>query len=292
MLTPNATAPQSPLDGLAGAQFFQKWHQKRIEMKEKAAERLNDSFHALERPAVTPHSRHQSQFRPIVLELPPRYPNRPASSLGQHSQLISAAKPRDEEATLLTAAPSPTAERGGIKSKFDELLNTYFATLPSRRPASPVRHKPDVKGLLAGIMSGATTATARESPSSLPTKLSKSPIVKFKEEYDSMNRRGTAQTAGTMLAQKLPQRQSRAAPSLLTARPSAMHFENAVTTKKQQRAPREELRRVQAHLDSLNAEEFAALPTIYKEGLKQLAQTVISRLRAQHGRAASTLAHY
>ena len=198
LTTPNREVPRDSnlLNG-----YYKKWHQKRLELKEKVTEKINDSFSgisprslALQRadkissttPLAMANSRKQTFFKSTATT---ETTSRPLTSMGQYQ---SKARPNATQ----------DVEPANTKGRFEDMLNTYFSSLSNKVMAtSPSKeigvHKKraEVKEIIQG---------RKPTPENIEAKstLSKSPILKFKEQYDYMKKtnNGVSATAlGTPL---------------------------------------------------------------------------------------------
>ena len=198
MLTPRRES--QGMDVLKEYQYYQKWHQKRIEVKEKVNEKLNDSFGALtarpglEKPsskqervaAATPlgHTRKATQFKQQLLDMAGHYTARATTPMGQYRLSNNA-----EESTK----GEPAAEKG--RGRFDELLNAYFSSLPTKITSpskeGTVKKRNEFKDIMNNLKGSATVSSpmVREPKPATTTPLTKSPILKFKEQYDTIKRK-------------------------------------------------------------------------------------------------------
>ncbi len=280
LTTPNRELQQDP-HALTG--YYQKWHQKRLELKEKVTEKLNDSFGGIspkplpamkpdKSPLLTSHVRKPTFFKqPPQINMEVTHTPRPLTTLGQYGN----------------GKPNVTQEVDPQKGRFEEMLNTYFSSLSNKMVVSPSKEfnvqkkRAEVKEIIQGY---------KISPDPLEPKLSnlsKSPILKFKEQFDYLKKTagttftatGTATAAGkspisvpktaraTVVAAAVPRPASRAG---LTIKFDFFFLDEPKNEKPhrledcgKKTVPKDELKAVQNHLESLTADDVVSLPSAY-----------------------------
>lgn len=178
-------------DLISSKEIYSRLIQKRLDLKEKVKEKLNDSYTGsqsiakLEKSPLNkpkPHSRKPSNIKQQMRELSGQFSARETKSLisGELSNK-----------SFLQNQTENFQEKE--KSKFDSILNTYFSALPSKL-ASPFKDSLAKKEgkfrEVMDVMSGEVSPRRQEKKKRKPIE-KKSPIMKFKELYDSMGKGNT-----------------------------------------------------------------------------------------------------
>eukprot|EP00829_Urostomides_striatus_P010984 TRINITY_DN263_c0_g1_i2.p1 TRINITY_DN263_c0_g1~~TRINITY_DN263_c0_g1_i2.p1 ORF type:complete len:235 (-),score=68.79 TRINITY_DN263_c0_g1_i2:14-718(-) len=166
-------------------EIYSKLIQKRLDLKERIKEKLNDSY-------VGSQTIANSERSPF--EKPKSHSRKPSNIKKQIKELsgqFSAREPRiSAEISNKSFLQNQTENfQDKEKSKFDNILNTYFSALPSKL-ASPFKDSLAKKEgkfrEVMDVMSGEISPRKLEKKKRTP-KEKKSPMLRFKEIYDSMN---------------------------------------------------------------------------------------------------------
>jgi len=265
-------SPRKPLDedNLAETyQTYKKWQQKRQVVKERMKERLNESLSPFKSNAP---STTESLSKSGLLK-------RDAST--NAAKKTPSIKERIQEIATglsgktLDISSASGKSKGGDetgKRRFDDLLNNYFSTL-STTVSSPVKSHSTKKlqTALDQIKAGFQKRPSGEAQ----------PVAVAAEFMKPSKVREMYKTAYTIEAQQKP-----SIPLLLETsyKTVSKSFIPAVSTIVQypqsarnaaKQLLKDELKRLQTHVEKMTADEYAALPIAYQDELLKLAQTIL-----------------
>lgn len=172
--------------------IFSLVHQKRLEVQERIKEKLNDSytgFQGLTKTDKTPKAkqeRNPSSFKQQMLEIAGQLTARePSSNKAATSGEFS-------NKSYFQSQISSQPDKG--KSKFENILNSYFSALPSKL-ASPSKElmvkKQGIYKEALEIKGGEVSPKSKNKRKPVIAE-AKSPILKFKELYDTMSKNNQA----------------------------------------------------------------------------------------------------
>jgi len=261
-------------------QYYKKWQQKRLEAKEKIKEKLNMSLSplkALEEPLTKPTLIKRDLSNNALAANPKKAP-----SVKERIQEMST----KSQVVLSTARPSLKAkpEEGTMPKKFDDLLNDYFSVLPTTlvSPSKEAVTKP--QKIIKDIVTSIRSTTHDHTPSHKTDKAASfyhTQAGHFEQPKQSSlhARKGTEPSQldeGATYQKQRAKAITRMEPeksSILGLLPTSAVYPQTTRSIRYSRVLKEyriettnvklmkdEVKKLQAHLDQMSPEEYFALP--------------------------------